>query len=435
MSHRLLLAVVALVIVCFGLLPAQAGPASAQPVEPPRAGAATERIFQLALDWLDGADEKVDRLVPAAELAAERLMNGGTLYVAGNPGFVDEFDYRAGGFPFTVIWSDQRLRSNDVLLVGCYRPNEEKNTRYAELSFLIRGYGRRFGNCMSVHLASHRWPQIGRFAPMVNDRAWGDRLHLIDTDTPRCTSWAALSLGQMATTALAWAFSGEVIAAATRKGKMLATYASDWEPHGREWDASVKGKHVHPKYTVAPIEPGVIGKRYLRICREQIARFAATQPAQVRLGGRRMAECMRRGGVVWIVTNGHIHTRGSVVPAQLTRMLLFGRGYDWWYFSRRMPRGDLLMWMGYLRYPRRQIDAALARGAEAVVVSVDAGPANERVTQVRGCWRDFDTVIDLEGYPIRVLPSSGVVQTPQWYALMAETLAAYEKMPPASPGR
>ncbi|GAH44926.1 unnamed protein product, partial [marine sediment metagenome] len=41
----------------------------------------------------------------------------------------------------------------------------------------------------------------------------------------------------------------------------------------------------------------------------------------------------------------------------------------------------------------------------------------------------YDTVIDLPKYPIRVLPTSGVVGTPHWYSIMAETLAAYRQKP------
>jgi len=388
------------------------------------AGGATESIHQAALAWFDGAEAKVDKLIPVAEKAAEGILAGGTLYVAGNFGFVDEMFYRAGGFPFTQEWKGENLEANDVLLVGRFRPNEA-HTRYGKLSSIVPAYGRRFGRGMVVHLASHKWPQIGRLADMANQGRWGDRLALVDTGAPHGASMSDLCVGQMATTALAWAFSGELIAAATRKGKTLATYASDWEPNGRAWDASVKDKHVHPTYSVPPVQPGRIGKEYLKICRGQVAAFLTTQPEQVRLAGARMAACLKRGGVVWITCDGHIHPRGSLVPRELPGMFLHGRSYDWRYYSRRIGRSDALLYMGYLRYPKHFADAAVGRGAQAVVVAVDPGPTNEQLTSIRGCWKDYDTVIELPKYPIRVLPSSGVVQTPQWYSLMAETLAAY----------
>lgn len=403
---------------------AAAGEAATQP-----AGGATESIYRACLEWFDSAEGKVAAMVPAAEAAAERLMAGGTLYVAGNGGFVDELEYRAGGFPFTQPWSGQNLDGKDVLLVGCFRPNEMEN-RFSHLNFIAAGYGRRFGQGMLVHFASHKWPQIARLVPLVNEGRWGSRLHLVDTAAPRGGSLADLSVGQMATTALAWAFSGEVIAAATRKGKMLATYASDWEPNGRAWDASVKDQHVHPTYKVPPVEPGKLGKQYLRICRGFLRDFVRTgQPEQVRLAGQRLAACTKRGGVVWVTCDGHVHPRGSVVPRELTGVLMHGRSYGWWAAGRRFPPQDMLLYMGYLRYPGRVVDQVLRRGAGAVVVAVDPGPTNPRLTHIRGCWKDFDTVIDLPNYPIRVLPASGVVQTPQWYSIMAEMLAASRQKP------
>jgi len=384
----------------------------------------TEAIYRAALAWFDRATDMVDTLVPVAESAADRLLAGGTLWVGGNGGFADECDYRAGGFPFAKVWTGQQLERNDVLLVGHFRPNEVDN-RFASIQHVARGYGRRFGNSgMTVHLSGHAWPQIQRFLPGVNQRHWRNRLSLVDTGAPVGGDMKALCIGQMSATALGWVLHGEIIAAATRRGKTLATYASDWEPDGRKWDASVRGKHEHPKYKVPPIPAGKIGRRYLRICRKQVADFLATQPKQVRLASQRMAACMKRGGMVWAVMSAHILPRGALVPRELTGIKMFGRSYDWRSYARRVPKGDLVLWIGYLRYPRGAAANARRRGHQMVTVSVDDGPTDERLTHIRGCWKDFDTVIDLPKYPIRVLPSSGVVQTPQWYALMAETMAA-----------
>ncbi len=394
----------------------------------------TEAICQAAVDWLERAEPMAKTLAPAAEAAAERLMAGGTLYAAGNDGFAEELHYRAGGFPFTLPWKGEKLGPNDVLLIGRFRPHDAP-LRYARPSYVAAGHRQRFGQAMVVHLASHNWPQIRRTLAALSGYSWGDQLHMVDTGAPSGGSMSDLALGQLSTAALAWAFHGEIIAAATRKGKTLATYASDWEPDGRAWDASVKGKHIHPKYEVPPIPAGKIGRQYLRICRQQIAAFGATQGGQVRLAAGRMVEAMKRGGMVWILSDGHIHASGSAVPRELPRVFNFGRSYDWRLFSRQLPHGDMVLYMGYLRYPRGTINGVLRRGCDAVVVCVDPGETNEQKTHIRGCWKNYDTVIDLPDYPIRVLPSSGVVQTPQWYSLMAEMLAAQRAKPAAKPPR
>ncbi len=402
--------------------------ASGIPSSAPAAGqpATGESVCKAALAWFDKAlaSDVVASLVPAAELAAEKFIADGTLLAAGNEGFCDEMYYRAGGFPFTAIWADLPTGRNDVLLIGQYRPDGE------DLPYGLDEAKRRkssFGEGLIVHLAGHDWPAVASLVRRIRKDAPDERLFLIDTGAPAGEGLEAVCVGQLATTALAWAFHGEVISAATRKGKTLATWASDWEPDGPEWDDSVRGCHLHPQYRVPPIPAGQLGRRYLKICRDMTEQFARTQPGQVRLAGARLAKALKAGGSVYVLTNGHIHARGSLVPSRLRRVINCGREGSWRRISHQLSAEDMLLWMGYLRYPREPVEEALSRGAGAVTVSVDPGVNDEKRTHVLSCWKDFDTVIDLPRYPIRVLPASGTVQTPQWYALMAETLAAYER--------
>ncbi len=397
----------------------QAG-ASTQPASTDRL---TEAICKATLEWFDRAAAMVEKMVPAAEAAAERFIAGGTLYVAGNMGFCDELDYRAGGFPFTVIYDNgKRLNENDVVMIGQFRPNEPE---FRLQRFLPHANGRDLRNGMVVWFTSRRWPQAQRILDALDRRQWRGWMDVFDTGTPAGDSPLELSLGQTASAALAWAFCGEVIAAATRQGKTLATWASDWEPDGRQWDESVRGKHVHPKYSVGPIPPGQIGRRYLRICRDQLAEFLASQPGQVRLAARRLARCIQDGGLVWIVTDSHLHPRGSVIPPGLGEGVMnFGRNYSIWQYAQRMPKTDAMLRLGYLRYPRAEANLALSRGVQVVTYCVEGGTTDERLTHIRSCWKAYDTAIDLSGYPIRVLPTSGVVGTTHWYCILAETAEA-----------
>ncbi len=434
------LAVVALAATMFLLLEAGCGsgpqkPAANLPAPATRpAGGIAERICKAALDWLDRAigSGMVEKMVPAAEAVAERMIAGGMLYAAGNEGFCDELFYRAGGFPFTEIWQEQQPSRGDVVVIGQYRPNGD-DFQWG----LADAKARRetFGEALIVHFASHNWPAVKSLAARVAKGPPDKRLYLFDTGTPAGESMEAYCLGQLATTALVWAFHGEVISAATRKGKTLATYASDWEPDGPEWDGTVRGHHLHPTCKVPPIAAGKIGRQYLKICRKYIAAFGATQGGQVRLGAARMAKAMAKGGRVYILTNAHVHPRGSVIPAGLARMEMRGRERFWGWVRNDLREGDVLLWMGYLRYPREPVEQAVMLGAGAVTLSVDPGVNDEQRVHLLSCWEDFDTVIDLPKYPIRVLPSSGTVQIPQWYSIMAETLAAYKEARSASAGR
>lgn len=404
------------------------------PGEPPRPAvsgatadqpATAQSVCKAAVDWFDKAVASgvVAKMVPAAERAAEKLAAGGTLFAAGNEGFCDEMFYRAGGFPFTEIWQGQATGRNDVLLIGLFRPDgDDFEWGLAE----AKDRSGQFGSGLIVHLAGHDWPAVKSLVGRIRKDPPDERLFLFDTGAPAGDSIEAVCLGQLATTALAWAFHGEVIAAATRKGKTLATWASDWEPDGPEWDDSVRGYNLHPRHKVPPIPAGSIGTQYLKICRGMVAEFGRSQRERVGLAATRLAKSIKAGGKVWICTNSHLHPRGSVIPGRLPRMVNCGREGNWRRIAHEVQAGDMLLWFGYLRYPREPVEEALSYGAGAVSISVDPGVDDDRRVHVLSCWKDYDTVIDLPRYPIRVLPASGTVQTPQWYAIMAETLAAYK---------
>ena len=100
-------------------------------------------------------------------------------------------------------------------------------------------------------------------------------------------------------------------------------------------------------------------------------------------------------------------------------MTVYGRTWQW--RKGILKKGDVLLDLGYLGYPTRRVDDALAAGAEAVTMAVDDGPTDDRRTHIKDYWSAWDSCVNVTGYPVRILPSSGVVQTVQWYALMAET--------------
>ena len=380
-----------------------------------------ESIHRAVLEWFDNAiaTGMIEKMVPAAEQAADRFIAGGEEFVTGNRGFCDELHYRAGGFPFTAIWQSQKLTTNDVLVIGQFRPDWE-DFNWSQLT--PKGRREELGDPMIVHFASHRWKEMKSFLPKTRPTPQ-EGVYLFDTGGPAGESLEAVCVNQVATTALIWAFHGEVISAATRKGKTFSTYASDWEPDGPEWDQSVIGTTLHPKYKVPAIEAGKIGTEYLATCRKYIAAFAATQAAQARKAGKRVAQAAASGNQAYIITNAHVHTAGSIIPSKLTHVSMCGRESSFGYVAGQLRAGDVLLWFGYLRYPSDCIETAIARGADAAVVTVDKGPDDDHHIHMLGCWKDYDTVIDLPRYPIRVLPCSAVVQTPQWYSVLGEAAA------------
>src|SRR5262249_22023935 len=98
----------------------------------------TERVHAAALDWLDDYLKKNrnDELVPIAEAIADRLIAGGTIWVAGDPAFADELNFRAGGLAGIKVFAQgQKFEKSDVLIVGQLACND-RATRVFHPAFI-----------------------------------------------------------------------------------------------------------------------------------------------------------------------------------------------------------------------------------------------------------------------------------------------------------
>jgi uncharacterized phosphosugar-binding protein len=398
--------------------PPEIGPVK---LPPQPANGEAEILIYNALAWFDQAIEDADKLVPAAEAAADQILAGGRMYGGGSPGFVQECFSRAGGYPFfePLHGKAQDLGQNDVLLIGQLSAKDESPIDHDLLALTHVGAK---SPALVVHISSHKYVRAQRAAALkLSDR---ERVILLDTQAPEGSTWSDISLAQMSTTAMAWAFQGEMFSAATRKGKTFATSASDAEPHGREWDDANKGRTLNQRFTVPPIPPGKIARDYYRICQHQLIAFLEDgQADRLRLAAERMARTMKSGRIIFVVVSGHLHRDAAIVPREFVRMAIYGRTWQWQ--PEILESGDMLFWLGNLDYPKKEISDALSRGGEVVSLTVADGPTSDREITIRSHWSAWDSVIDVPDLPLRILPTSGVVQTVQWYALMAEIEKLY----------
>jgi hypothetical protein len=409
-----------LILLAFGAAVAAADPAPAGP---------TRRIGAESLAWCDAflaQPQRSQELVSAAEAIVDRLIGGGHLYVAGDPGFCDEMNGRAGGFAGVKIWVEgPRITDKDVVLIGLTSPND-KGARCPLLAWACSDPG-RFHGAAVILLANSDWPQVGR----VDEAVAGGRLSAtyrrIDTHAFAGGDLAATSINQLATVATALALHGELFAAATRKGKTLTMYTSIFEPGGQEFYDKNKDKNTLDDLTVAPVPPATLGRAFVTTCREQIASaFSDQRAAAARQAGKRLADCQARGGSIWTIAGGHLFLRGLTIPAELPAMSMYGRAWEWT-APQGVRAGDTLFYIGYLEYPKSEVDACVKAGADAVVLSASEGAADEHVTALVTAVQKWDGVVPVPGYPFKMLASSGVVMTPQLYSVMAEAQACLAK--------
>ncbi len=391
----------------------------------------TEQVHQTVADWLAHwlTPKREANLTQLAEQIVTRLAAGGTLYVAGDAGFCDEMYFRAGCFAGSVVWNVTQpfLGTNDVLLVGWLEGNG-KATREFRPAFIGQNQG-RISSALTIVVASARWPLVTRTLEVADARKWPAGLCLLDTDAPPTERMADFAVGQIATVAAAHALEGEMIAAATRRGRTLAFYPSLGAPGGDTFCERIRAKSFLDEPHLAPIPAGKLARAYLEACHGYVSAFLASdEPAQVRRAAERIAACQRRGGTAWTVVSGHVLQRGGTVPPELSSLALYSGRWQW-----EAPRGlhadDLLCNLGFFDYPQKEVDAARGIGAEVVTLSVAGGPAREQVTNIRCFWSTNDGTVEVPGYPAgyRALPSSVVSMSAFWYSLMDEACACLRK--------
>jgi len=385
----------------------------------------TEDIHEAVAAWLRDypTEKRVAEMTQLAEQIVTRLEAGGSLYLAGESGFCDELDDRAGGLPFANSWNvTQRMTTNDVLLVGFF-DGSSKAARQFKPAFIGQNNG-RFTQALTVVIGSARWPLVEKMCGIADPARWQAGLHLLDTDVPAARDMQSCAVSQAATIATACALEGEMIAAASRRGKTLAFYPSMFAPGGSEYGDKIKGRVFLDEPKVAPVAAGHMAREYFKTCREQVEAFVdSDQPAQVRKAAQWMADCQQRGGTIFTVTWGHVLQRGATVPPELERLALYSAAWSW-----KSPQGlktnDLLCVFGYLDYPKAEVDGARSNGVAAVTLSVAGGPAvRPDVTDIQCFWKAYDGCVEVPGYRYKALASSGVVMTAVWYSLMDEARA------------
>ena len=324
----------------------------------------------------------VPRLQPAAEAAAERLDRGGKLYLAGNRALVSELSGRAGGLMLTQALGDKVPGQGDVVI---HFPQGQ-----ATLPKAVR--------------------EAGALLIVLGEEGRGDYAF----------SGHALEAGISPTLAAAipaWTFTGELIAALTRRGKMPVLYESIGLSGGvprmnRYLD---KGILWHEQHSVAPIAPGVLGGRYVEAIAAMLRRMEAEERGKLDTAGRWASEAKRAGKRLIMYSMGHLFPDevGQTAMGKLFASAVWNSGSS---YSKppddAYQRGDLVIHVGYQHPPTLMLERARAAGARAVYVDIlqdrDYVQAPD-VIWIDPMWPWADACVPIEGYDIPALAASGVV--------------------------
>ena len=365
---------------------------------------------------VEEARKDISQIVGAAEAVVPRLVAGGDLYIASvRPDFVSEGYTRSGGLmmlkPYDPV---EEPSEKDAVLVGWTGTAPDQDPvllgRLQDTGAFTVGIGPAAGE-LSAKVKVFLESVLPLPSPVT---------------VPFCN--AAYPLVSLQNLILLWTFTGELVAALTRCGRMPAMYQSVLVPGARERNAGFRTHRFHQRHMVPSLPPGLLGGAYLdqiksclrTVCHQEIR--AIEQVAQA------CADVWKRGNRIhaFLISHFPVHQAGAPGDAGFMDPLSIctGETPDLTELEKKLRPGDLFFFLGYYRRPVKAYEIVRRRACQIVEIitgtdePAPAGPPPDYV--IRPGWPYTDSLVPVPGYDIRILPASGILQTAIYWAVVGE---------------
>ena len=222
-----------------------------------------------------------------------------------------------------------------------------------------------------------------------------------------------------------WTFTGEIVAALTRIGRMPAMYQSVLVAGARDRNARFADSRFHQTHQVPAIPSGQVGGDYLDAIGAILHALIEKETEAIDRVGSVCAEVLNNGGVIQagMISHFPVYQHGAPGdPLYMSRLArLDGESPSVAELERELQRGDLFFFLGYYRRPTQAYQVARRVGARIVEVitgdGLDGPPQPDYV--IRPKWPFGDSVTRVPGYDVEILPSSGIVQAAIYWAVVA----------------
>lgn len=354
-----------------------------------------------------------ERLAPdeasLADKAADALKSGGHLYVAGEPGFVAEADGRAGGLMMIRPTGPPAVPPRESVLLYGWRTPE---TLAADRAWL--GSARQAG-CLVIGIG----PEI----PSADAAVFNGTLQGLGPDPAiRKNGETFGDLDAIGNTVNLWNFTGELVAALSRRRLTPSIWQSIWVAGAQARNAPRSGHDYDPLLSIQPIPREQLARQYSEAILRSLRHLEESAP-QFALAADQLDEIRAKGGHARLYIMAHmvgLEIRGKDDPRLLDPLpdpITPGA----------IQPGDAVMAIGYAGIPQDVAKEASAAHAPVTwFVAPTPGmqipdPARDRYIYAQ--WILGDAAVRLPGYDVGALPPSGVLQLSAYWAVTAAMLA------------
>ncbi len=375
----------------------------------------SQRYFDALLTGMKEARKGLPQITEAGETVAERLVAGGELFIASvRPDFVSEGVVRAGGLMLLKEYTPTApLSDRDTVIVGWSNTTPEKDLALLQQLHQTGAFVIGVGPPAAIELLT----DVNVFLE--------SSLSLPPTVTSHFSgeSYPLISLQNLV---VLWTFTGEMVAALTRLGCMATMYQSVLVPGARERNAKFHGHRFHEKHSVPPISPGRLGRGYLEEIEKCLRALRDAEVATIEKVAQVCSKVRESGHHIYasLISHFPVYQFGAPGDPKWMRPLerLSGETPSAAELEKRLGPGDLFFFLGYYRRPKAAYETA--RRAGAIIVEVIAGTDDSSTDGpppdyfIRPRWPYGDALVPVPTYDVKILPSSGIVQSAIYWAVV-----------------
>ena len=363
------------------------------------------------LDHIATALANLPAMAAQAERVASVLVGGASLFVGGGDhGFALEALNRAGGLAM-VQWAKEaeKVQRGDVVWIGL-RPDIVAGDCGLARSLRERGV-------TTVGFGSRNLVTDSDVFDILIDNGLPADDHLVKgQNLSVCPMSTLLNVVNL------WAFTGELVAAFTRAGRMPTMLQSVAVPGARERNAELRSVKFHSGLTVPPVPSEQLGRAYLHELRRLLVRFKGSQEDAVKRCARMLADRLGSGRAPYLHMRGHLPPSEVGIPGD--------PNYFRWLpkpdtdAAQQIGAEDLILCLGYVGIPDEVAPIAAARHPRVIwFIATDADTASqipEGGLLIDQQWQRGDAAVEVPGYDTRILPPSGVIQLVGYWMVVGE---------------
>lgn len=390
----------------------------------------SQQYAQFVIDQCDRIEHDMPRYVQVAERMADLYEQGAAIHFPWNGhGLQQDLAGRAGGLMYLAERSKgQKPEGSDVpdmAIISWDRApsgNDLKSLKdLDEKGCYILGFGP----------AAH--PELTEHVKLCDEMF----------DTGFGADGGAIQLADGTNTGLAnhvvnalngWVVIGEMVSAMTRRGQMPKMWKPYVLPGGREWGEKYYGKggRFHDDMQIEPVPAGQVGTAYVQRIRELTRQFKRTQQGSVTEAADLIAQEMAAGRKTVIATSGHMPWTfvGKFDDAAWAQPFDMHESVQNQVdaYRAKSPRDALVLRLGY--FGMHKDGPPLFRELNQRVIMITAEHPGEDhqlpddlLVVIDMCMAYGDTCVVIEGYPIKLLAPSGIMQAVAYESVNVEVQA------------